>query len=171
MSASIDGEDRCIPESIATVADREATHGYDVGHVSESSEHPLVLFDGDCNLCHRSVQFLLQRDRVGRFRFASLQSQAGRDAIAAVAQGDLPDSIMLIRGGKLTVKSTAALAIARGLRFPWPLVSVFWLVPYPLRNLVYDWVARNRIRWFGKREECWVPTPELRARFLDADER
>jgi predicted DCC family thiol-disulfide oxidoreductase YuxK len=117
------------------------------------------------------VQFLLQRDRVGRFRFASLQSQAGRDAIAAVAHGDLPDSIMLIRGGKLKVKSTAALAIARGLRFPWPLVSVFWLVPYPLRNLVYDWVARNRIRWFGKREECWVPTPELRARFLDADER
>lgn len=160
-----------MPESIATVADREATHGYDVRHVSESSKHPLVLFDGNCNLCHRSVQFLLQRDRVGRFRFASLQSQAGRDAIAAVAQSDLPDSIMLIRGGKLKVKSTAALAIARGLRFPWPLVSVFWLVPYPLRDLVYDWVARNRIRWFGKREECWVPTPELRARFLDADER
>ena len=160
-----------MPESIATVADREATHGYDVRHVSESSKHPLVLFDGNCNLCHRSVQFLLQRDRVGRFRFATLQSQAGRDAIAAVAQSDLPDSIMLIRGGKLKVKSTAALAIARGLRFPWPLVSVFWLVPYPLRDLVYDWVARNRIRWFGKREECWVPTPELRARFLDADER
>lgn len=158
-------------ESIATGADRNATHGYDADNVSEPSEHPLVLFDGDCNLCNNSVQFVLKRDPKGRFRFASLQSQVGRDAIAKVAQGVLPDSILLIRGGKLQMKSTAALAIARGLRFPWPLVSVFWLVPYPLRNLVYDWIGRNRIRWFGKREECWVPTPELRARFLDADER
>lgn len=158
-------------QSIATVADTKAKRGYDGCHVSETSEHPLVLFDGDCNLCNHSVQFVLKRDRQARFRFASLQSQAGRAAIAAVFEGDLPDSIMLIHGGKLQMKSTAALAIARGLRWPWPFVSVFWLVPYPLRNLIYDWVARNRIRWFGKREECWVPTKELRARFLDADER
>lgn len=181
MSTSTNNEDRDMHESIATVADTEAARRYDAGHVSDSSEHPLVLFDGDCNLCNNSVQFILKRDPLARFRFASLQSQAGRDAIAAVSEGELPgsnppgsilpDSIMLIRGRKLQMKSTAALAIARGLRFPWPLVSVFWLVPYPLRNLVYDWIARNRIRWFGRREECWVPTPELRARFLDADER
>ena len=139
--------------------------------MSPASEHPLVLFDGDCNLCNHSVQFILKRDRNARFQFASLQSQVGRAAIAALGVGDLPDSIMLIAGDHLQVKSTAALTIARGLRWPWPLLSVFWLVPRPLRNLVYDWVARNRIRWFGKREECWVPTPELRARFLDASER
>ena len=139
--------------------------------MSESSEHPLVLFDGDCSLCNHSVQFILKRDRVGRFRFAALHSQVGRDAIAAVELGDLPDSIMLLRDGKLKAKTAEVLAIARGLRFPWPLASVFWLVPYPLRDLVYDWIARNRIRWFGKREGCWVPPADLRARFLDADER
>ena len=88
-----------------------------------------------------------------------------------VASLDQPDSIMLIRAGKLCVKSTAALGIARGLRWPWPLLSVFWLVPYWLRDLVYDWIARNRIRWFGKPELCWVPKPEFRGRFLDAEER
>ena len=153
------------------VADTGTASGYDGRDVSQPSEHPLVLFDGDCNLCNNSVQFILKRDPKAQFRFASLQSQAGRAAIEALGVGDLPDSIMLICAGKLQVKSTAALAIARGLRWPWPLLSVLWLVPYPLRNLVYDWIARNRIRWFGKREQCWVPTPELRTRFLDASER
>lgn len=176
-----------MTESIATGADNEAARGYDGAPVSDpqapnaasraeapqpkATDASLVLFDGDCNLCNHSVQFIIKRDRVGRFSFASLQSEAGQKAIAAVTDGELPDSIVLIRRGRLMVKSTAALAIARGLRFPWPLLSVFWLVPYPLRNLVYDWIARNRIKWFGKREECWVPTPELRARFLDANER
>ena len=137
-----------------------------------ATEPPLILFDGDCNLCHGSVQFVLRRDPKAHFRFASLQSAAGRAVIAAVAPGaELPDSIVLVHRGRLRTKSAAALAIARGLRFPWPLLSVFWLVPYPLRDLVYDWIARHRYRWFGKRQECWVPTPALRARFLDADER
>lgn len=137
-----------------------------------ATEPPLILFDGDCNLCHGSVQFVLQRDPKARFRFASLQSAAGRAAIAAVAPGaELPDSIVLVHQGRLRTRSAAALAIARGLRFPWPLLSVFWLVPYPVRDLVYDWIAKNRYRWFGKRQECWVPTPALRARFLDAAER
>lgn len=137
-----------------------------------ATEPPLILFDGDCNLCHGSVQFVLQRDPKACFRFASLQSAAGRAAIAAVAPGaELPDSIVLVHQGRLRTRSAAALAIARGLRFPWPLLSVFWLVPYPVRDLVYDWIAKNRYRWFGKRQECWVPTPALRARFLDAAER
>lgn len=170
-SARTNNENRGMFDSIATGADVGTTCGYAMRDVSPASEHPLVLFDGDCNLCNNSVQFILKRDAKAQFRFASLQSQAGRAALEALGAGDLPDSIMLIKDRKLQMKSTAALAIARGLRWPWPLLSVFWLVPYPLRNLVYDLVARNRIRWFGKRESCWVPTPELRARFLDANER
>ena len=139
--------------------------------MAKASEHPLILFDGDCNLCNGSVQFVLKRDPKAMFQFASLQSQAGRQALAMVASLDQPDSIILIRAGKLCVKSTAALGIARGLRWPWPLLSVFWLVPYWLRDLVYDWIARNRVRWFGKPERCLVPKPEFRGRFLDAEER
>jgi predicted DCC family thiol-disulfide oxidoreductase YuxK len=140
--------------------------------VSVPAESPLVLFDGVCNLCHGSVQFILKRDPKARFRFAALQSAAGQQALAAAGvRGAVPDSIVLLHGGTVKVKSGAALAIARGLRWPWPLLSVFWVVPYPLRDLVYDFIARNRIRWFGQRQECWVPTKELRARFLDAVER
>jgi len=130
-----------------------------------------VLFDGECNLCNGAVQFVLRRDPKARFRFASLQSAAGRAVLAATRHGTLPDSIVLVHDGRVLVKSAAALAIARGLRWPWPLLTVFWLVPYPVRDLVYDWVARHRHRWFGRRQECWVPTPALRERFLDAHER
>jgi predicted DCC family thiol-disulfide oxidoreductase YuxK len=133
---------------------------------------PLVLFDGDCNLCNGAVQFILRRDPRARFRFAALSSRAAHEALAGVsAPSRLPDSIVLVQHGRARVKSGAALAIARQLRFPWPLLAVFWLVPYPLRDLAYDWIARNRYRWFGRRATCWVPTPALRARFLDADER
>ena len=136
------------------------------------ADAPLVLFDGDCNLCHGAVQFVLRRDPRARFRFASLQSEAGRAALARAGfEGELPDSVVLLHEGRVRTRSTAALAIARGLRFPWPLVSVLWLVPYPLRDFVYDWIAKRRFRWFGRRDSCWVPTPALRARFVDADER
>lgn len=132
---------------------------------------PVVLFDGVCNLCSGAVQFVIRRDPKARFRFASLQSAAGRALLArANAPAVLPDSIVLVADGRLRTKSAAALAIARGLRWPWPLCAVFWLVPYPLRDFVYDWIARHRYRWFGKSEACWLPSPELRARFLDAGE-
>lgn len=137
-----------------------------------SQSTPVVLFDGDCNLCHGAVQFVLRRDRRQRFRFASLQSAAGRRLLTELGVlGALPDSIVLVHAGRVRTKSAAALAIARGLRWPWPLATVAWLVPWPLRDLVYDWIARNRHRWFGRRQECWVPTPDLRARFLDQAER
>ena len=140
--------------------------------MAATTKHPLILFDGDCNLCNGSVQFVLKRDSNATFQFASLQSQVGREAILRVSAGEsVPDSIVLIRGDKLLLKSSAALAIVRGLRWPWPILSVFWLVPYPLRDLIYDWIARNRIRWFGKREECWIPKPEWLIRFLDHNER
>lgn len=131
-----------------------------------------MLFDGDCNLCNGAVQFVLRRDPRAVFHFASLQSAAGRELLASVgAPATLPDSLVLVQDGVLALKSTAALRIARGLRWPWPLFAVFFVVPRPLRDLLYDWIARNRYRWFGKRESCLVPTPALRARFLDQNER
>lgn len=132
----------------------------------------VVLFDGTCNLCHGAVQFVLRRDARARFHFASLQSAAGQRILAAHgAPAALPDSLALVRNGRIHWKSGGALRIAQRLRWPWPLCAALLAVPAPLRDLVYDWIARNRHRWFGTRASCMVPTPALRARFLDADER
>jgi predicted DCC family thiol-disulfide oxidoreductase YuxK len=126
-----------------------------------ASDRPVVLFDGVCNLCNGVVRFIIARDPSARFRFAPLQW-----AVAGAAPGTA-DSIVLVVAGKRYTRSTAALRIARGLRFPWPLLYALVLVPRPLRDLVYDWVARHRYGWFGKRETCMVPTPEVRGRFLE----
>ena len=133
---------------------------------------PVALFDGDCSLCNGTVQWLLRRDRRGHLRFAALQSAAGRTVIAGTGdRRTLPDSIVLIADQRVHTKSGAALRLLRYLRWPWPLAMVLLLIPWPLRDFVYDWIARNRIRWFGRQTTCMVPTKELRARFLDADER
>jgi len=129
---------------------------------------PLLLFDGQCNLCTGAVQFVLRRDRRARFRFAARESAAGRAVLAQLGLPEQPESIVVVHRGRVWTRSAASLAVARRLPFPWPLASVFWIVPSPLRDLVYRWIAKNRYRWFGKRDTCWVPTPELRARFLDA---
>jgi predicted DCC family thiol-disulfide oxidoreductase YuxK len=125
---------------------------------------PVVLFDGVCNLCNGAVRFLIARDPSARFRLAALQSEAARRLL-----GKQPplESIVLVEAGRTYTKSAAALRIALGLRFPWPLLYAFLLVPRPLRDAVYDWVARHRYGWFGKREVCMVPTPEIRGRFLE----
>jgi predicted DCC family thiol-disulfide oxidoreductase YuxK len=129
-----------------------------------NADHSIVLFDGVCNLCNGFVQFILPRDRVGSFRFASLQS----DAAQRLLKGDAPkETIVVIEEGKTYVKSAAALRIARRLRFPWALLYAFIVVPRGLRDMVYDWVARHRYGWFGKRNECMVPSPHWRGRFLE----
>lgn len=132
-----------------------------------SPKTALVLFDGVCNLCQGSVQFILLRDPKGRFRFASLQSEEGRRRLT---EHGLPpeslSSLVLIENGKAYRRSTAALRIARHLSGAWPLAAVFLIVPRPLRDLAYDFVARNRYRWFGKTESCMLPRPEWRERFL-----
>ncbi len=125
----------------------------------------VLLFDGVCNLCNGFVQFVIQRDPAGRFQFAALQSDAARGLLRAAPQ-PLPDSLVLVENGRVFMRSTAALRVARGLRFPWPLAYAFVAVPRPLRDWVYGIVARHRYRWFGRRDVCMVPTPELRARFL-----
>lgn len=126
-----------------------------------------VLFDGLCNLCNGTVRFILANDPSGRFRFASLQSAAGERALRAYgrAPGNV-NSIILIDGSGFHDRSTAALRIVRGLRRPWSGLAVFALVPAPLRDALYDTVARNRYRWFGRRRSCALPTPEESARFI-----
>ena len=129
---------------------------------------PVVLFDGVCNLCNGSVRFVIERDPHKHFQFAPLQSETATTLIGGTADPlAMPDSIVLVDDGRLYVRSTAALRIARRLRFPWPLIWVFMAVPRPLRDWVYDVIARHRYGWFGKRDTCMVPTKEIRDRFLE----
>ena len=138
-----------------------------------------MLFDGTCNLCDRAVQVILDLERDPTLTFTALQSEPGRALLEASTtpekalalregtrgDGD-PDTVVLVEDGVLYTHSTAALRLARHLRWPWRWAAAFVVVPRPLRDVVYRWVARNRYRWFGKAESCRVPTPELRARFL-----
>ena len=127
----------------------------------------VVLFDRVCNLCNGSVLFIIARDPGARFRFAALDSEAARHLLRQYLIGcALPDSLALIERGTVYTRSSAALRIAKRLRFPWPLIYALIVVPWPLRDAVYDLIAHHRYGWFGKRDACMVPTPELRSRFL-----
>ena len=135
----------------------------------------IVLFDGVCNLCNSTVQWIISHDRKRVFQFASLQSQAAREVLqAAAAPKELPDSVILVKkseaGAQVLSQSDAAIGIARVLGLPWSLLVVGLVLPRVLRDAMYSYIARNRYRWFGKRDACMMPTPELRARFLDAQE-
>ncbi|CAN5648749.1 thiol-disulfide oxidoreductase DCC family protein [soil metagenome] len=128
----------------------------------------VILFDGVCTLCNRSVQFIIRRDADGYFNFASLQSSAGRRLIQRHGlDQDQADSVILVEGGRAYGRSDAALRIVRNLGGVWPVMTVFRIVPRSVRDRLYDWIASNRYRWFGRREECMIPTPELRRRFLE----
>ncbi len=134
---------------------------------------PIILFDGVCNLCNGAVQWILQRDRRRLFRFASLQSAAARNALglAGTSLDQLPDSIVLIDEAGIHTRSAAALRIARHLGLPYSAAAALgWLMPRALRDNLYSWIARNRYGWFGRQNACMLPTPALRARFLDAGE-
>ena len=127
----------------------------------------IYLFDGVCNLCNSAVQFIIKHDKKKQFRFASLQSDFGQQTLIA---NNLPNveftSFILLENGKLFTESTAALRIAKKLDAAWPLLYAFIIVPPFIRNAVYKWIAKNRYKWFGKQETCWVPTPDLKARFI-----
>jgi predicted DCC family thiol-disulfide oxidoreductase YuxK len=137
---------------------------------SITKEH-IVLFDGVCNFCNNSVQFILRKEKKPLFKFAALQSEIGKKLMQQFSStSQLPDSIIYIRDGKVFSKSGAALRICLALKGAWPLLSIFLIVPYFVRDFVYDVVARNRYRWWGKRESCFLPTPEIRSRFLDSSD-
>ncbi len=129
---------------------------------------PVVLFDGTCNLCSRAVRFIARRDRAGRLRFASLQSPTAQELIGRLpAAPGAADAVALAECGAIVTGSEALLRIGRYLRWPWPLLALFArAIPCVLRDALYRLVARNRYRWFGKRERCAIPDEGLRARFL-----
>jgi predicted DCC family thiol-disulfide oxidoreductase YuxK len=129
----------------------------------------LILFDGVCNLCNSSVLFVIKRDKNNTFLFAPLQSDIGNEIMKSfnIDQNQV-DSILLYdpKHKRLRIKSSAALHIAKKLGFPINLLVVFLIVPNFIRNWVYDYVAKNRYKWYGKREACMIPTPELQAKFI-----
>ena len=127
----------------------------------------ILLFDGVCNLCNSSVTYVIQRDKKDLFRFAALQEPAGQQLIEKYQiDTSKTDSIILIENGKAYTKSTAALRVARHLGGAYPLLYGFMIVPNFIRNWVYDFVARNRYKWYGKKDSCMIPTPELKSKFL-----
>ena len=130
------------------------------------ANHAIVLFDGVCNLCDASVRFIIARDRHDRFRFAALQSRTGRSVAAEFGiSGDL-GTFFLIEGGRVYERSDAWLRILRHLDGPWPALNAFMIVPRPIRDWFYDFVGRNRYRWFGKKDYCPTPDRGLQHKFL-----
>lgn len=140
----------------------------------------VVLFDGTCNFCDRSVQFVLDHERDHDLKFAAIQSEAAREMLTRAlgedratalvrdltgTDGD-PTSVLFVEGDKAYTHSSAAIQIAKHLRWPWRWSAAMVVVPRFIRDACYRWFARHRYAWFGKTETCRVPTPELRARFL-----
>jgi predicted DCC family thiol-disulfide oxidoreductase YuxK len=127
----------------------------------------IVLFDGVCNLCNIAVDLIIRNDKKGQIKVAALQDQKTKELLKDYKiNSDYLDSIILIRGDKVFYKSRAALEISRSLKGLWPLLYVFIIVPAFIRDPIYDFIARNRYRWYGKKETCRLPTAEERARFL-----
>lgn len=131
-------------------------------------DHPLIIFDGVCNYCCGVVNFIIKRDPRGLFRFAPFQSEAAERILGKFNYPAASlDSFVLIEEGKLYTKSEAGLRVQKLLGGIYSLLYAFIVVPAPLRDAVYDFIARNRYRWFGKKEECMIPDPGIRSRFLE----
>lgn len=129
--------------------------------------HPIVIFDGVCNYCSSVVAFIIKRDGRGIFRFAPFQSDAGRALLEKYnVPPDYLDSFVLIDDGRLYTRSEAGLRLWRRLGGVWKFLYVFIAVPAPVRDAVYNFIARNRYKWFGRKDACMVPGPEVRDRFL-----
>lgn len=130
-------------------------------------ESPVIFFDGFCNLCNGAVQFTIKRDHKNIFRFTSLDSKYAQEKLMPFhidpKQGS---SFVLLEDGKIYQRSTAALKVAKQLGGLWPILYGFIIVPSFIRDVIYNYVAKNRYKWFGKQESCWIPTPELKEKFL-----
>lgn len=127
----------------------------------------VLLFDGVCNLCNASVQWVLLRDKKKLFRFAALQSDVGQELLARYRyDGPALDSVVLADGDRLLLHTDAAIGIAVRLGGWWRAAAILYAIPRPLRDAVYRFIARHRYRWFGRREQCMLPRPEWKDRFL-----
>lgn|SRR5690554_1623709 len=135
----------------------------------DDNNYKVILFDGVCNLCNSTINFVIKKDKRNIFKFATLQSETGQTLLNKLKIDSLEtDSIVLVDGEKSYVKSTAALKIARNLSGVYPLLYAFLILPKFIRDRIYDYVAKNRYKWFGKKDSCMLPTPELEAKFLDS---
>ncbi len=132
-----------------------------------SGEKAVILFDGVCNLCNSSIDFILRWDQQDHFKVGALQSDEGRKLLSRFqVNPEYLDSIVLIENDQIYFRSTAALKIAKKLAGAWPLLYGLAILPVSLRNRIYDWIGKNRYRWFGKKTTCRVPTSEEKAKFL-----
>jgi predicted DCC family thiol-disulfide oxidoreductase YuxK len=128
--------------------------------------NPVILFDGVCNFCNSSVNFIIERDKKAYFKFAPLQSEIGKEFVGKFGLGEV-DSIILVEDEKAYTHSTAALKFIRHLDGIWKFAYIFIIIPRPVRDFFYKLFAKNRYRLFGKKEACMLPTPEVRQRFLE----
>lgn len=135
---------------------------------TEKQQRPVIFFDGVCNLCNSSIQFVIKNDKKKQFLFATATSSAGRQALTANAtKGGTPNSVILLHNGIYYTRSSAALQILRLLGGGWSLLYVLSIIPPFIRNGMYDLVARNRYKWFGKRQSCMIPDEALKSRFIN----
>ncbi|MCA0972065.1 thiol-disulfide oxidoreductase DCC family protein [Halobacillus litoralis] len=126
----------------------------------------IILFDGDCHFCDRSVQFIMKRDPKAMFQFASLQSETGQELLRKFGAPVELDSFILIEKNRMYTQSTAALRVCRQLNGLWKTLHFLTAIPKPIRDTVYNVIAKNRYKWFGTKEQCPLPTPDERKRFL-----
>ena len=134
----------------------------------ERNQKPIILFDGVCNLCNRSVQFILKKDKRKKFLFATLQGTKGREILQKFSlPANYLNSFILADGEKIYTKSTAALRMLKILGRGWNLFYMFIIIPPFIRDTVYNMIAKYRYKWFGKKDLCMVPGPEVRERFIE----
>ena len=134
---------------------------------TKTPQNGVILFDGVCNFCNSSINFVMDRDPSGFFKFGALESEEGIALLKKAGyQSEYLDSVLLLQDGHVYRDSEAALRITRKMTGLWPLMFGFIIVPRVIRDAVYNWIARNRYRWFGKMDSCRMPTPEIRSRFI-----
>jgi predicted DCC family thiol-disulfide oxidoreductase YuxK len=163
----------CIQRLVAfVIKNRKARHclgclNYIIGIFVVMAEKT-ILFDGVCNLCSRIVQFVIKNDYKRQFKFASLQSDFGQQVLKDNKLDNVNlQSFLLLDGGRLYSRSAAALRVTKYLGGLWPVLYGFIIVPAFIRDAVYNWIAKSRYKWFGKKESCWLPSPSLSERFIN----
>lgn len=132
-----------------------------------SHHHPILMYDGVCNLCDAFVQFVIQHDQKGVVKFCALQNQSGTSNRERLTLGDDINTAIGLYKGKTYTHSDALYMVIKALKGWWSLLLPLYILPKSLRDIVYNWVAKNRYRWFGKADQCMMPTADVRARFID----